>query len=346
MGDRTRVDPGAVIANGRPDLVDRHGQILATDIRTASLYAEPRNIFDPDEAAEAIVQVFPELDPAKLREKLAGNAGFAWIKGEITADQERKIHALGIPGLGFINENRRFYPGGQTAAHVVGMVNVDNQGTAGLEKYIDDRGLADLHAAGFARGDTLEPVATSIDLRVQSIVRDELVNAMQTYTAAAATAIVLNAHTGEIVAMVSLPDFDPNDPADALKPDRLNRMTAGVYELGSVFKSFTFGMALDSGAWTLADHVDATNPIRAGGFTIEDFHGKHRVLSLPEVFIYSSNIGAAKMALKVGPQVQQEYFRRFGFFEKPETELPETEKPLIPSAAKWSELTTMTAAFG
>src|ERR1051326_8987819 len=205
--DHTRVDPQTAIANGRPDLVDRNGRILATDIRTASLYAEPRNIFDPDEAAEAIASVFPDLDPMKLREKLATNAGFAWIKREITPEQERKIHALGIPGLGFINENRRFYPGGATASHVVGIVNVDNQGIAGLEKYIDDRGLADLHAAGFARGDTLDPLTTSIDLRVQSIVRDELMNAMQAYTAMAATAVVLNAHTGEIVALVSLPDF-------------------------------------------------------------------------------------------------------------------------------------------
>ncbi len=341
---KATLEANSVLASNRPDVVDRNGQILATDIRTASLYAEPRKIIDPDEAAEAIAAVFPELDPVKLREKLATNAGFAWIKREITPEQERAIHDRGIPGLGFISENRRFYPGGPTAAHLVGIVNIDNQGIAGFEKYIDDNGLADLHTAGFARGDALQPVATSIDLRVQNIVRDELQNAMTTYTAAGATGIVLNVRTGEIVAMVSLPDFDPNDPVDASKPDRLNRMTAGVYELGSVFKSFTFAMALDSGAVTLADKLDATNPIRAGGFTIEDFHGKHRVLTVPEVFIFSSNIGAAKMALKVGPDRQKEYFRRFGFFDELRTELPETAKPLIPS--KWSELTAMTASYG
>jgi cell division protein FtsI (penicillin-binding protein 3) len=341
---RNSLDANSALATNRPDLVDRNGQILATDIRTASLYAEPRKIIDPDEAAEAIGSVFPDLDPVKLREKLATNAGFAWIRREITPDQERAIHALGIPGLGFVAENRRFYPGGATASHLVGIVNVDNQGIAGFEKYIDDNGLADLHTAGFARGDALQPVALSIDLRVQNILRDELQNAIATYTAAAATGIVLNVHTGEVLAMVSLPDFDPNDPVDALKPDRLNRMTAGVYELGSVFKSFTFGMALDTGTWTLADHVDATNPIRSGGFTIEDFHGKHRVLSVPEVFIFSSNIGAAKMAVKVGPERQKDYFRRFGFFDELRTELPESARPLFPS--KWPELTAMTAAFG
>jgi cell division protein FtsI (penicillin-binding protein 3) len=338
------LDPNGPLRSSRPDLVDRNGQILATDIRSASLYAEPRRIIDPDEAAEAIVSVFPELDMMQLREKLATSAGFAWIKREITPDQEERIHNFGIPGLGFLAENRRFYPGGPTAAHLVGLVNVDNQGIAGFEKYIDDNGLADLHTAGFARGDELEPVKLSIDLRVQSIVRDELQNAIETYTAEAATGVVLDVHTGEVLALVSLPDFDPNNPVDALRPDRLNRMTAGVYELGSVFKSFTFAMGLDSGVWSLADTVDATHPIRAGGFTIEDFHGKHRVLTVPEAFIFSSNISAAKIALKVGAEKQQDYFRRFGFFETLHTELPETAKPLIPS--RWPEITAMTASFG
>jgi cell division protein FtsI (penicillin-binding protein 3) len=333
-----------MIAASRPDLVDRNGQILATDIKTASLYAEPRRIIDPDEAAELIVGVLPELDVAKLRQRLAGNAGFAWIKRELSPDEQRAIHALGIPGIGFLTENRRFYPGGPTAAHIVGMVNVDNQGIAGFEKYVDEEGLSDLHTAGFARGSEPEPVRLSVDARVQHVVRDELVNAMRTYSAIAATGVILDVRTGEIMAMASLPDFDPNDPGDALKPDRLNRMTAGVYELGSVFKSFTFAMALDSRAVSIADHIDATSPIQVGRFTIDDFHGKNRVLTVPEVFIYSSNIGAAKMALKVGPERQQEYLKRFGFFDRLATELPESAAPLIPS--KWPEVTAMTVAFG
>jgi cell division protein FtsI (penicillin-binding protein 3) len=336
--------PPSALASSRPDLVDRHGQILATDLRSASLYAEPRKIIDPDEAVEAIAAVFPDIDQVRLRDRLATDAGFAWIRREITPEQARAIHNRGIPGLGFVAENRRFYPGGPTAAHLVGIVNVDNQGIAGFEKYIDDNGLADLHTAGFARDDALQPVALSIDLRVQSILRDELQNAIQTYSAAAATGIVLDVHTGEVLAMASLPDFDPNDPVDAQKPDRLNRMTAGVYELGSVFKSFTFAMALDSGAWTLGDRVDASEPIKAAGFTIHDFHGKNRVLTVPEVFVFSSNIGTAKMALKVGAERQQEYFRRFGFFSELRTELPESARPLVPS--RWPELTAMTTAFG
>jgi cell division protein FtsI (penicillin-binding protein 3) len=337
-------DPNAGVATSRPDLVDRNGEILATDIKMASLYAEPRNILDPDEATELITSVLPDLDATALRKKLSGEAGFVWIKREITPTQRKQIHDLGIPGVGFLSENRRFYPGGPTASHIVGLVNVDNQGIAGLEKYVDDRWLSDLHQAGFARGEDLEPVKLSLDLRVQHILRDELTAAIERYQAIAATGIVLNVKTGEVLAMVSLPDFDPNDPVDANKPDRLNRTSAGAFEVGSIFKSFTFAMALDSGAVTLEDRIDASRPIRVGRFTINDFHGKNRVLTVPEVFIYSSNIGSARMALKVGGERQKAYLERFGFTRKVKTDLPEVALPIVPK--KWSELTTMTVAFG
>jgi cell division protein FtsI (penicillin-binding protein 3) len=332
------------LATSRPDLVDRNGEILATDIKMSSLYAEPRNILDPDEATELLTSVLPDLDATAVRKKLATNAGFVWIKREITPQQQRQIHELGIPGIGFLSESRRFYPGGSTAAHLVGLVNVDNQGIAGFEKYVDDHGLADLHAAGFATTDDLAPVPLSIDNRVQHIVHDELAGAMERYRALAATGVVLNAHTGEVLAMVSLPDYDPNNPVDAHDPDRLNRMTAGAYELGSVFKSFTFAMAFDSGAVKMDDVIDASTPIRSGGFTIHDFHAKGRPLTVPEVFIFSSNIGAAKMALKVGKDEQQAYLRRFGLLTKLKTDLPEVASPILPP--RWTELTAINVAFG
>ena len=328
----------------RPDILDRNGEILATDIKVASLYGEPRKILDPDEAAELIVSVLPDLDVRALRDRLATNAGFAWIRREITPDQQQRIHNLGIPGIGFMTEIRRFYPGGPTAAHVLGAVNVDNHGIAGIEKYLDDTWLSDLHAAGFATSHQLEPVRLSVDLRVQHILRDELLGAMDRYSAIAASGIIIDVDTGEVVAMVSLPDYDPGNPADALQPDRLNRLSAGAYELGSVFKSYTFAMALDSGAVSMSDRIDATSAIRVGRHTINDFHGKHRVLTVPEVFIYSSNIGSARMALQVGVEGQQEYLRRFGLLSRPETELPEVARPIVP--ARWSELTAMTVAFG
>lgn len=333
------------VAAARPDLVDRNGEILATDIRTASLFAEPRKILDVDEAIELLSTVLPPLDNRDTRNRLASNAGFVWLKREITPEQKEQIHKLGIPGIGFVDENRRFYPGGPTASHIVGHVNVDNEGIAGVEKYVDGQGLADLQAFGFASKEkTLAPVSLSLDLRVQHVVRDELVNAMERYRAIAAVGIVLDVDTGEVLAMSSLPDYDPNDPVQALEKDRLNRATAGVFEMGSVFKTFNTAMALDSGMVTIDDTFDATRPITVHSRTIRDFHGKKRVLTVPEVFIYSSNIGSAKMALKVGVPGQQAFMERLGMTSRVNSELPEMAAPLLPP--KWNDLTSMTIAFG
>ena len=329
----------------RPDIVDRNGEILATDLSTASLFAEPRNIIDPDEAVEALATVFPELGTARVRAQLASEAGFVWLRREITATERQRIHDLGIPGIGFLNENRRFYPGGATAGHIVGHVNVDNQGIAGLEKYVDGTGLAALQAAGLARtGKEMEPVRLSVDLRVQHAVRDELGRAMERYRAKAAVGIVLDADTCEVLAMVSLPDYDPNIPAQALEQDRMNRATAGVFELGSIFKTFTTAMALDSGRVGMNSRFDARAPLRVGRHSIDDFHAKRRVMSVPEVFIYSSNIGTAKMALAAGIEQQRKFLARIGMFDRLPSELPEMARPMRP--AGWSEITAITVSFG
>lgn len=332
------------VSASRPDLLDRNGEILATDIKTASLFAEPRKILDVEEAIDKLSAVLPELGTETVRRRLESGTGFVWLKREMTPDQRRAIHHLGIPGIGFLSESRRFYPGGPTASHVVGHVNVDNQGIAGIEKYLDGEGLADLQKLGFASDRPLEPVRLATDLRVQHVVRDELAQAMERYKAIAAIGIVLNVHTGEVVAMSSLPDYDPNDPVGALEEDHLNRATAGVYEMGSVFKAFSVAMALDSGKVSIEDSFDATKPIRVSRYTINDFHGKHRVLSLPEVFIFSSNIGTAKMTLEAGIDHQQEFFKRIGLLSRIKTELPEVASPMLPP--KWSELAAMTISFG
>ncbi|MCX2721877.1 peptidoglycan D,D-transpeptidase FtsI family protein [Roseibium salinum] len=332
------------VAASRPDLVDRNGEILATDIKTASLYAEPRRILDVDEAVEGLIRVLPQLDETVVRRRLDSGAGFAWLQREITPQQAERIHDLGLPGIGFLSENQRFYPGGPTAGHIVGSVNVDNQGLAGVEKYIDEEWLSDLQSLGFASDRSMEPVRLSVDLRVQHVVRDELAKAMERYRAIAAVGIVLDAKTGEVVAMSSLPDYDPNDRSQALEKDRLNRATGGVFEMGSVFKTFTTAMALDPGAVSINDSFDATRPIRAGGRTISDFHGKNRILSVPEIFIYSSNIGTAKMMLATGIDRQKEFLTRLHLTERLKTELPENAAPLLPP--KWNELAAITISFG
>jgi cell division protein FtsI (penicillin-binding protein 3) len=178
----------------------------------------------------------------------------------------------------------------------------------------------------------------------QHIVRDELAAAMERYRAIAAGAVVLDVHTGEVIAMSSLPDYNPNNPVEALDKDRMNRMSAGTYEMGSTFKTFTTAMALDSGLVRMGDSFDASRPIRIGGHTISDFHGKHRVLTVPEIFIYSSNIGTAKMADVVGIEGHKEFLARIGLLSRMQTQLPEVAMPTQPS--EWKKIHSVTISFG
>jgi cell division protein FtsI (penicillin-binding protein 3) len=332
------------VASARPDILDRAGRVLATDVRAASLYAEPRRIVDKDEAVDLIRAVLPDLDAGEARERLAMKRGFVWLKREITPRQQTEIYRLGLPGVGFLTENKRSYPGGPLAAHVLGQVNIDNAGISGLEKWIDTRGLADLHLAGLASERTLEPIELALDLAVQHAVRDELVAARERYKANAATGLVLDVRTGEILGMVSLPDYDPNRPGRSNDPGRLNRLTTGVFEMGSTFKALTVAMALDSGKVTLASQFDAREPLRFGSQTINDFHGQRRFLSVPEVFTYSSNIGAARMALAIGVEGHRAFLKKMGQLDRLRTELPESAEPLKPK--NWSEISTATIAFG
>ena len=328
----------------RPDILDRNGEILATDIRTVSLYAEPHKIVDADEAVEQLSTVLPSLNVADIYNKLKSPSRFQWLRRQLTPKQQSEILALGIPGIGFRPEKRRFYPGGATASHIVGHVNVDNRGIAGMERWIDNQGLADLAAIGMTSDAKLEPVKLSIDLRVQNILRDVVVDAMTKFRSIAAGGVVMDVTTGEILAMVSYPDYDPNKPADGAKEGWMNRMSNGTFEMGSTFKSFTTAMALDSGKVKLTDSFDATNPIRIGGFTIKDFHGKRRVLTVPEIFQYSSNIGTAKMADLVGIEGHKEFLTRIGLLTRMQTELPEVKMPSQPR--EWKKINSITISFG
>jgi cell division protein FtsI (penicillin-binding protein 3) len=333
------------VAAARPDILDRNGAILATDIKVTSIFAEPRRIIDRDDAIEQLTAIFPDLDPQGLRNKLNSRKGFVWVKRAVTQKQQQDVYHLGLPGIGFMQENKRVYPNGPIAAHVLGYANLDGIGISGLEKYIDGEGLADLHDAGFdLTTQDLKPVVTSLDLSATYAVRDELAKGIDKFKAKAGAAAILDVNTGEVIAMASLPDFDPNDPVDALDPERINRLSVGVYEMGSTFKALSLAMALDSGKVTLNSKIDARDSLRYGGFTIHDFHAQHRVLSVPEVFTYSSNIGAARLALMVGVDAHKAFLRKMGQLTRLRTELPESAEPLVPK--NWGELSTMTIAFG
>jgi cell division protein FtsI (penicillin-binding protein 3) len=332
------------VATARPDILDRNGEILATDVRVPSLYAEPRRIIDVDEAVELLTAALPDLDPTELRARLSSKRGFVWLKRDITPEQEKEIYRQGLPGIGFLKENKRDYPNGPEVSHLIGHVNIDNQGIAGMEKWLDSHGLAALHMAGLATDRLQNPVVLATDLRVQHALRDELVQAREHFHAIAAAGVVLNVNTGEIVAMVSEPDYNPNDPRQANEPTRINRLTTGVYEMGSTFKAFTIAMALDSGKISLNSSWDARAPLRMGRFLIHDFDPERRYLSLPEVFTYSSNIGAARIALSLGTPTQQAFLKKMGQLDRLHTELPESAEPILPR--RWSDLTTATIAFG
>ncbi|HLH10662.1 MAG TPA: penicillin-binding protein 2 [Methylovirgula sp.] len=333
------------VAAARPDILDRNGVILATDVKVTSIFAEPRRIIDRDEAVDQLTSIFPDLDPRELEAKLGSHKGFVWVKRAVTPEQQRQVYHLGLPGIGFMQENKRVYPNGPIAAHVLGYANINGVGISGLEKYIDGEGLSDLQNAGFnLTTENLKPIVTSLDLNATYALRDELAKGVAKFKAKAGAAAILDVNTGEVIAMASLPDFDPNNPVDALDPDKINRMTVGVYEMGSTFKALSIAMALDAGKVTLNSKLDARESLRYGHFTIHDYHAQHRFLSVPEVFTYSSNIGTARMALMVGVEGHKAFLHKMGQLERLRTELPESAEPLVPK--NWGELNTMTIAFG
>jgi cell division protein FtsI (penicillin-binding protein 3) len=340
-----RREASEAISAARPELVDRNGEVLATDIKVMSVFAEPRNIIDKDEATELITAVLPDVNASELRAKLGSRKGFIWIKRGVTPQQQQEIFRLGLPGVGFVPENKRVYPNGPLGAHVLGFTNSDNNGIAGIEKYLDGQGLSDLHDAGFNLApENLKPIALSLDMRATHALRDELVHGMERFQAKAAAAAIIEVNTGEVIAEASLPDYDPNNPTDALKPNNINRLTVGVYEMGSTFKALTIAMALDSGKVNLNSRIDARGALRAGHSFIHDYHPENRALSVPEVFTYSSNVGTARMALMVGVNGHKAFLHKLGQTDRMRTELAESAEPIVPR--NWSEVSTMTIAFG
>jgi cell division protein FtsI (penicillin-binding protein 3) len=332
------------VATARPDILDRNGLILATDVRAPSLFAEPRRLIDVDEATELLTAVLPDINPGELRERLGSRRGFVWLKREITAKQRQDIYRLGLPGVGFLPENKRVYPNSAEVSHLIGHVNIDNQGIAGMEKWLDNHGLQALHLAGLATDQQQKPVELAVDLRVQHAMRDELIFAAQKFKVKAAAGLVVDVNTGEIISMVSLPDYDPNNPQQANDPTRINRLTTGVFELGSTFKALTLAMALDSGRVGLNSTFDARGSLRYGKFQIHDYHGQNRFLTVPEIFTYSSNIGTARMALFMGVEYHKWFLKKMGQLDRLRTELPESAEPIVPK--RWGELNTVTIAFG
>lgn len=315
----------------RANIVDRNGHILATSLPIVNLYVDARYMPHPDKMADALISVFPDMNRENLMEKLLSKHSFEYLRRNLTPEEQYAVNHLGYPQLGFESSERRVYPQSSLFSHLLGFTNLDNKGIAGLEMQYDDR-LTNSH----------EPLKLSVDLRIQDTVRSFLSAAVEKFNADGGVSLVLDAQNAEVLAMVSLPDFDLNQTP--IEPT-LNKASVGMYELGSVMKPFTVAIGLESGVITPTSTVEAFSPYKlARGRTITDFHAENRVLNVPEVLIYSSNIGTAKIAQLFGPAVQKEFLGRFHFLSALDIDLPEAGRPIVQK--KWDEVETATISYG
>jgi cell division protein FtsI (penicillin-binding protein 3) len=338
--------PPAEPLPARARITDRNGEVLAVNLRITELAANPSVITDPVGAAARLAHVLPQLDEERLARRLTGTGQFTYLLRSVTPREQQAVLALGIPGIEFRTAERRIYPQGRTAAHILGGVDVDGFGLAGIESYFNE-------VLTRRRGEALR---LSIDIRVQMALSEAVQHAITDYNGIGGAGILMDVTSGELLGMVSLPDFDLSEPqrtdtrsltgdAAAQNP-RFNRPVVGVYEPGSTFKLLTSAMALEYGTVTLSGGYDASRPIRQGRFTISDFRGKNRWLSVPEIIAHSSNIASAHMAAAVGPQRHRDFMTRMGMGARLGVELPEAARPNMQSPQSWGQLSTMTVGFG
>lgn len=343
---------GNPIIGQRSDIVDRNGRILATNLETHSLYAHPQDLIDPEGAARQLAAIFPELDEEKLVKDFTGTRKFVWIRKQLSPEQLQQVHDIGSPGLLFGPREMRLYPNGPIMAHILGGASYGREGVssaevigvAGVERFFD----------AYLRDPANEgaPLELSVDLTVQAAAEEVLAGGMSIMNAKGAASVLMDVHTGEIISMVSLPDFDPNNrprvltTGDQADSPLFNRAVQGVYELGSVFKIFTTAQAMELGLVNANTMIDTKGPMQWGRFRIRDFHDYGATLSTTDVIVKSSNIGTARIALMIGAERQRDFLGQLGFLEPTPVEMVEapTGAPLLPR--NWSEISTMTISYG
>lgn len=320
----------------RNEIVDRNGVLLAVDLAIVSLYATPKLLFDTSYAINKLCKIFPDLNKKDLTNLLNSKKSFVWIKRNITPKQQHQVNSLGIPGLSFEKGVKRIYTQGSLFSHILGYVDTDGNGIAGIEKQFDEE----------LRNPDNERLRLSLDVRVQSIVHDELLKSINEFKAKGGIGIIMDANNGEIVSMVSLPDFDPHHPNLATPESLFNQFSLGVYEIGSIMKGLTIAMGLEAKAVSLKDVYYVKAPLKASRFTIHDYRPKFSYLSIPQIFMYSSNIGTAMVSLEVGKEEHRNFLKKWGILDSIKIELPEKGKPMYPSEKNWSDVSTMTISFG
>jgi cell division protein FtsI (penicillin-binding protein 3) len=320
----------------RSSITDRNGTLLAVNLNTASLYANPQRVIDKERTSQQLCQNLSAVSCKDITQKISSDKGFAWIKRHLTPREQQIIHNLGIPGLYFINEEKRVYPQKNLFAHVLGYVDVDGHGLAGVEKFFDNE----------LRDTGTKNLELAVDSRIQQILREEIAKQMHEHSALGGSGIIMDANTGEVIAMVSLPDFDPHHIHGTTDRQRFNQASLGAYEMGSTFKVLTMAMAFEGKHVGINDAFNLDVPIMIGSHKLSDYKGKGGFLTVPEILMYSSNIGTAQVAMRVGLKSQKNFLNEFGLLNLPEIELPEKSRPLYPSEKMWNHASMLTISFG
>ncbi len=316
----------------RGQILDRRGRLIATNLPITVLHADPKEIMDVADAARLLAPLIKHHDEASLTSLLQKNTRYVELDRKLTPERHATILGLGIPGVYFREGMLRAYPRGNAAAHILGQVDPQNHGIAGVEKSMEAQLL------------TGNDITLSIDIGIQAILAKEISNQINEFEAIGGAGVLLNITNGEILAMVSLPDFNPNHLGRISANARFNRATKGLYEMGSTFKVLNTAIALESGAVQMSQTYDVAKPLRVARFTINDYHVYERPLNVSEILVYSSNIGSAKMAEAIGPQTQRLFMEKLGLLDYLPLELPEIGRPLSPQ--QWKRVETMTVSYG
>ena len=317
----------------RAQIFDRNGELLAANLDVTSLFVDPKDVLDIERTVNGLMQVFPDKDPNWIRAQVTSDSRFRWIQRSLTPNQELAVRRLGLPGVRFSQESRRFYPKGDLVSHILGYTGLDNEGLAGFERSFDK-----------LLNNSDEPIYLSLDIRAQHIVAEELQYAMDDFSAPAGAAVLMDTSTSEIISMVSLPTFDPYELDTADEDMLFNRASLGVYELGSIFKVFTVAMAMNQGGVRPTDEYNVARPLFVGRWEISDFKEYEPYMSVAEILARSSNKGSAQLALDVGGPEQQRFLRRIGLLSEPRYELPEVGRPGFPR--QWGKAHTATISYG
>ena len=319
----------------RAAIEDRNGSIIAVNLSTASLYANPSKVIDKPHAIDELCKIFEGSKCSDVKVKINNGKNFSWLKRHLTPIEQQHVNDLGIPGINFVKDEKRVYPHVNLLSHIIGFVDIDGRGLAGIERTFDER-----------LNNNNEPLKLSVDVRIQQILRDEILEQAINHSAIGGSGVIMDVNTGEIIAMASLPDFDPNNLPASSERSRFNQVTLGTYEMGSTFKVLTLAMGLDGKHININDTFNTDEVIKIGNKQIKNYRGQGGIMATPEVLIYSSNIGSAQIGMKVGTKKQKAYLADLGMLSSVDIELPEKGYPLYPSQKLWNNASTITISYG